>query len=190
MLVFFVWVAWFMLLFRVIGDIFRRHDASGFAKVLWLIFVIVLPFLGVFIYLIANNKGMTERSIARAQAQQQQFDQYVQSAAGSGGAAGALIGLGADGEAGMVAGAEAGAAAMADGVHVLSEEQAWDVVEDIPNDSAAAIMLVEHRWAIPLHDAILRAGGFPISDGFIHPLDLVAIGLITAEEAEAVPSAT
>jgi len=87
MLVFFVWVAWFMLLFRVIGDIFRRHDASGFAKVLWLIFVIVLPFLGVFIYLIANNKGMTERSIARAQAQQQQFDQYVQSAAGSGGAA-------------------------------------------------------------------------------------------------------
>ena len=87
MLVFFVWVAWFMLLFRVIGDIFRRHDASGFAKVLWLIFVIVLPFLGVFIYLIANNKGMTERNISRAQAQQQQFDAYVQSAAGSGGAA-------------------------------------------------------------------------------------------------------
>jgi hypothetical protein len=87
MLVFFVWVAWFMLLFRIIGDIFRRHDASGFAKVLWLIFVIVLPFLGVFIYLIANNQGMTERSIARAQAQQQQFDQYVRSAAGSGGTA-------------------------------------------------------------------------------------------------------
>jgi len=87
MLVFFVWVAWFMLLFRVIGDIFRRHDVSGFVKVLWLIFVIVVPFLGVFIYLIANNKGMTERSISRAQAQQQQFDAYVQSAAGSGGAA-------------------------------------------------------------------------------------------------------
>ena len=87
MLVFFVWVAWFMLLFRIIGDIFRRHDVSGFAKVLWLIFVIVLPFLGVFIYLIANNQGMTERSIARAQAQQQQFDQYVRSAAGSGGTA-------------------------------------------------------------------------------------------------------
>jgi hypothetical protein len=85
-LVFFVWVAWFMLLFRVIGDIFRRHDASGFAKVLWLIFVIVVPFLGVFIYLIANNKGMTERNLARAEAQQQ-FDQYVQSAAGSGGTA-------------------------------------------------------------------------------------------------------
>jgi hypothetical protein len=87
MLVFFVWVAWFMLLFRVIGDIFRRHDIGGGAKVLWLIFVIALPFLGVFIYLIANNQGMTERSINRGQAQQQQFDQYVQSAAGSGGAA-------------------------------------------------------------------------------------------------------
>ena len=87
MLVFFVWVAWFLLLFRVIGDIFRRHDIGGGAKVLWLIFVIVLPFLGVFIYLIANNNGMNERSLERAQAQQQQFDQYVQSAAGSGGAA-------------------------------------------------------------------------------------------------------
>jgi hypothetical protein len=87
MLVFFVWVAWFILLFRVIGDIFRRHDTSGFGKVLWLIFVIVVPFLGVFIYLIANNEGMTERSLSRAQAQQQQFDQYVQSAAGSGGPA-------------------------------------------------------------------------------------------------------
>ena len=87
MLVFFVWVAWFVLLFRVIGDIFRRADASGFAKVAWLIFVIVVPFLGVFVYLIANNQGMTERNLARAQAQQQQFDQYVQSAAGSGGAA-------------------------------------------------------------------------------------------------------
>ena len=87
MLVFFVWVAWFMLLFRVIGDIFRRHDTSGFAKVLWLVFVIAVPFLGVFVYLIANNQGMAERSIARAQAQQQQFDQSVQSAAGSGGAA-------------------------------------------------------------------------------------------------------
>ena len=87
MLIFFVWVAWFMLLFRVIGDIFRRRDTSGFAKVLWLIFVIVVPFLGVFVYLIANNQGMTERSLARAQAQEQQFEQYVQSAAGAGGAA-------------------------------------------------------------------------------------------------------
>ena len=106
-----------------------------------------------------------------------------------GAAVGALIGLGAAGEEGMVAGAEAGAAAMAEGVHVLSEEGAWDVLDEIPNDSAAAIMLVEHRWAIPLRDAILRAGGFPISDGFVHPLDLVAIGLITAAEADAVAPA-
>ena len=61
MLVFFAWVAWFILLFRVIGDIFRRHDIGGGGKVLWLIFVIIVPFLGVFIYLIAENKGMTER---------------------------------------------------------------------------------------------------------------------------------
>src|SRR5216117_4028664 len=87
MIVFFVWITWFWLLITVFGDVFRRHDVSGFAKVLWLIFVIVLPFLGVFIYLIANNKGMTERNISRAQAQQQQFDASVQSAAGSGGAA-------------------------------------------------------------------------------------------------------
>jgi len=105
-------------------------------------------------------------------------------AADFGAAVGTLIGLGAAGEEGMLAGAEAGAAATADGVHVLSDEGAWDVIEDIPNDSAAAIMLVEHRWAIPLRDALLRAGGFPISDGFIHPLDLVAIGLLSAEEAE------
>jgi hypothetical protein len=66
MMVFFIWVAWFMLLFRVIGDIFRRQDAGGGSKVLWLIFVIALPFLGVFIYLIANNTAMAERSAARA----------------------------------------------------------------------------------------------------------------------------
>ena len=68
MLIFFVWVAWFMLLFRAIGDIFSRHDIGGGAKVLWLIFVIVLPFLGVFIYLIANNTAMSERSAVRASA--------------------------------------------------------------------------------------------------------------------------
>jgi Phospholipase_D-nuclease N-terminal/Short C-terminal domain len=86
-LIFFVWVAWFMLLFRVIGDIFRRHDIGGGGKVLWLIFVIVLPFLGVFIYLIAESKGMAERGIERAQASQQQFDAYVRETASSGGAA-------------------------------------------------------------------------------------------------------
>jgi hypothetical protein len=58
------------------------------------------------------------------------------------------------------------------------------VLEDIPNDSAAALVLIEHHWAVPLRDAIARAGGFRISDGFISPLDLVAIGMMTAEEAK------
>ncbi|HEY8556266.1 MAG TPA: hypothetical protein VIM97_02825 [Actinomycetes bacterium] len=80
--------------------------------------------------------------------------------------------------------AEAGAEAAADGVQVFSDEQAWDVLEDIPNDSAAALILIEHHWAVPLRDAIARAGGFRLSDGFISPLDLVAIGLLEAEEAE------
>ena len=87
MLVFFIWVAWFILLFRVIGDIFTRRDIGGGSKVFWLIFVILLPFLGVFIYLIANNTGMTERSLERASAQQQKFDEYIQTTAGSGGPA-------------------------------------------------------------------------------------------------------
>jgi hypothetical protein len=87
MLVFFVWVAWFVLLFRVIGDIFRRKDIGGGAKVLWLIFVIILPYLGVFIYLIAESSGMTERDIERAEASRQQFDSYVRETASSGGAA-------------------------------------------------------------------------------------------------------
>src|SRR5829696_6404439 len=97
---------------------------------------------------------------------------------------GALIGLGIEGEEGLEAGAEAGAEAAADGVQVFSDEQAWDVLEDIPNDSAAALVLIEHHWAVPLRDAIGRAGGFRLSDGFISPLDLVAIGLVEAEEAK------
>ena len=97
---------------------------------------------------------------------------------------GALIGLGIEGEEGMVAGAEAGGEAAADGVSVFSEEEAWDVIEDIPNDSAAALLLLEHHWAVPLRDAVARAGGFRISDGFISPLDLVEIGLVSSEEAQ------
>jgi uncharacterized membrane protein len=93
---------------------------------------------------------------------------------------GALIGLGIEGEEGL----EAGAEAAADGVEVFSDEQAWDVLEDIPNDSAAALVLIEHHWAVPLRDAIARAGGFRLSDGFISPLDLVALGLLEAEEAK------
>jgi hypothetical protein len=86
MVIFFVWILWFALLFRVWGDIFRRHDLSGFGKTGWLILTIVLPFLGVFIYLITQNEAMTQRDIDRAQAQQAQFDDYVRSTATSGGA--------------------------------------------------------------------------------------------------------
>jgi uncharacterized membrane protein len=96
---------------------------------------------------------------------------------------GALVGLGIEGEEGLHTGAEAGAAAADDGVSVFSDEDAWDVVEDIPNDSAAALLLIEHHWAVPLRDAIARAGGHRISDGFISPLDLVEIGLLSREEA-------
>jgi hypothetical protein len=99
---------------------------------------------------------------------------------------GALIGLGFEGEAGMEAGAVAGAeeAAAEGGVHVFTEEEeGWDVLEDIPNGSAAALILLEHHWAVPLRDAVARTGGFRISDGFISPLDLVALGLVSAEEA-------
>ncbi len=95
----------------------------------------------------------------------------------------ALIGLGIAGEEGMEAGAELGAEAAADGIEVFSDEDAWDVLEDIPNDSAAALLLIEHHWAVPLRDAIARAGGFRLADGFIGPLDLIEIGLVTAEEA-------
>jgi len=83
-LIFFLWVAWFMLLFRVFGDVFSRHDIGGGTKTLWLIFVILVPFLGVFVYLIANNDGMTERALQRAQAQQKQVDEYVRTTAASG----------------------------------------------------------------------------------------------------------
>ena len=99
---------------------------------------------------------------------------------------GALIGLGFEGEEGMEAGAIAGAEEVAaeGGVKVFTEEEGWDVLDDIPNDSAAALILMEHHWAVPLRDAVVRAGGFRISDGFISPLDLVGIGLLSAEEAD------
>jgi uncharacterized membrane protein len=99
---------------------------------------------------------------------------------------GALIGLGIDGEEGAEAGALLGAEAAAEGETILPEDKAWDVLEEIPNDSAAAVILLEHHWAVPLRDAVARAGGFRISDGFIHPADLVEIGLVTAEEADAI----
>ena len=97
---------------------------------------------------------------------------------------GALIGLGFEGEEGAEAGAEAGAAqAAADGMAVFSDDDAWDVLDDIPNGSAAALVLIEHHWAVGLRDAVVRAGGHRVSDGFISPLDLIGVGLVSAEEA-------
>jgi ABC-type multidrug transport system fused ATPase/permease subunit len=77
-------VIWFWLLFTVFVDVFRRHDIGGGKKALWLIFVIILPFLGVFIYIIVENDGMTQRNIERAQAQRAQLDDYVRETAGGG----------------------------------------------------------------------------------------------------------
>lgn len=82
MVIFFCWIIWFFLLFRVFADVFRRRDIGGGMKTLWIIFVIILPFLGVFIYLIAQGHGMADRDLQTAQAQQQQFDTYVKSVSG------------------------------------------------------------------------------------------------------------
>jgi uncharacterized membrane protein len=93
---------------------------------------------------------------------------------------GALIGLGAAGEEGAEAGAIAGAEAALDGGMI--EDQVWYIADEIPEGTAAAIALIEHRWAIPLRSAIQNAGGFLVSDAWIHPADLVAIGLLASEE--------
>ena len=90
MLIFFVWIAWFMLLFHVVGDVFRRRDASGAKKTAWLIFLIFVPFLGVFVYLIGNGDDMAKRNIERAQAQRSEMDSYVREVAGSSGPAGEI----------------------------------------------------------------------------------------------------
>ena len=95
---------------------------------------------------------------------------------------GALIGFGAAGEEGAELGAIEGAAALEDG-HVFDDE-VWYVEDAIPSGTAAAVALLEHRWAVPLRDGIRRAGGFHLADAWIHPADLVGIGLIAAEEAE------
>jgi hypothetical protein len=87
MLVFFAWVIWFWLLITVFSDLFRRHDVGGGSKTLWIIFVILLPFLGVFIYLISQSKGMAERNQKQMQAAQEHQAAYIKSVASSGGAA-------------------------------------------------------------------------------------------------------
>ena len=96
----------------------------------------------------------------------------------------ALVGLGIEGEEGMHAAAEIGAEdAAAHGIEVFDDEVEWDVIGEIPNDSAAALILLEHQWAVPLRDAIARAGGYRVADGMISAYDLLAIGLASAEEA-------
>ena len=82
MLVFFAWVIWFWLLITVFADLFRRHDIGGGMKALWILFVIVIPFIGVFIYIIAQGHGMAERNAKQAKAQEQKFDDYVKSVSG------------------------------------------------------------------------------------------------------------
>ena len=81
-IVFFCWVIWFWLVITVFADLFRRHDISGWGKAAWVVFVIVLPFLGVLVYLIAQHDGMRERSMKQADAQKQAFDDYVRDTAG------------------------------------------------------------------------------------------------------------
>jgi Short C-terminal domain/Phospholipase_D-nuclease N-terminal len=83
MFIFFLWILFFWLLFTVFADLFRRHDIGGWGKVGWTIFVIILPFLGIFIYLIAEGKGMAERNVRDAQTAQSQMDSYVRSVASS-----------------------------------------------------------------------------------------------------------
>jgi hypothetical protein len=86
-LIFFAWVAWIWTVVTVLGDVFRRHDLSGWGKAGWTIFVIALPFLGVLTYLIAHSKDMAERNITEAQASRAQFDDYVRSVSATDGPA-------------------------------------------------------------------------------------------------------
>ena len=82
MIIFFAWVAWFWILITVFADLFRRHDIGGWGKAAWVVFLIVLPFLGTLVYLIAQHDGMRERSVKQAEAQQAAFDRYVRETAG------------------------------------------------------------------------------------------------------------
>jgi uncharacterized membrane protein len=97
---------------------------------------------------------------------------------------GALIGLGMGGEEGFGKGAEAGAElAEEEGLQFFGDDEGWDVLAEIPAGTAAALLLIEHHWAVPLRNAVAKAGGFRLADGFISPIDLIAIGLISAAEA-------
>ena len=89
-LVIFAFVIWFWMLIVVIGDLFSRHDIGGWAKAAWIILIIVVPYFGVFIYLIAEHSGMAERRTQQLQTQQASTDQYIRSVSGSGGPAGEI----------------------------------------------------------------------------------------------------
>jgi hypothetical protein len=87
MLVFFLWVAWFILLFHIVADVFRRRDASGLKKTAWLIFILFVPFVGVFAYVIVNSDDMARRRVEEAAAARSEMDEYVRTVASEGGAA-------------------------------------------------------------------------------------------------------
>ena len=89
-MIFFAWMAWIWIAITCFADIFRRHDIGGFAKTLWCVFIIILPFLGVFIYLIAEGKNMAERNAKDMASSQAQFDEYVRTTAAAGGSAGEI----------------------------------------------------------------------------------------------------
>ncbi len=91
MIIFFFWVIWIWIVITVLIDIFRRHDIGGVAKAAWVIFVVILPWLGVLVYLLVEHDGMRERSLKQAQAQRQAMDDYVRDTAGGGGGAAAEI---------------------------------------------------------------------------------------------------
>lgn len=128
---------------------------------------------------LAVQKGMDGELVAI-----QWSDLSLPDAEELGATVGALLGLGFAGEAGAEAGAIIGADAGADG-HLIDDDEVWDVADSIQPGSAAAIALIEHLWAAPLRDAITRAGGVPVSDAWIHPLDLVEIGLEAREVGSA-----
>jgi uncharacterized membrane protein len=108
-------------------------------------------------------------------------DLSIEEAEDLGATVGALLGLGTGGEAGVEAGAIAGMKAGSDG-HLIDEAEVWDVADAIEPGSAAAIALIEHVWAVPLRAAIAKAGGVAVSDEWVHPLDLVEIGLLASSE--------
>ena len=90
MIIFFLWVIWIWFLIAILSDVFRRHDIGGGSKALWTIFIIFLPFVGAFTYLIINGKGMAERNVKNQQVAQEHMNDYVRSVASSGGAAGEI----------------------------------------------------------------------------------------------------